>query len=713
MAVETIPNQHAIKRAFEHPIYASDGSALPFSALFDNHSESSTPPDRILVIFIRHFFCGNCQEYIRRLSSPESPFHPSNKTHSTAATKNFSKPASHPLPSIVIIGPGMPTLITTYIRITQCAFPVYCDPTTLLYDMLGMHRTLSLGHKPPAYIQHSLFSGAVKSALQIVRRVGNGDATGGGDWNINGGEFLFVQPRVQVTGSKSRSPSRSAGGSAASATRASPSSSVSSSSSTSTLGWEVTWCHRMQNSRDHTELHQLHYNTCFSPVHPSRTPSPPRSILVNGNRQARPQRSQTHPTASTDSFKSYLNDCQGSCPGPDIPRSREEVLTHRSQSPAAAMRPRSRSRSRSTSAGASTIASIPRPRSSASRSASHNRNNSERSASIKEAPPRKSFSESIAEKMSSLVRTKSSSGKSSKAHAADDDGIARRPSTRSLNRPRMSLSLGRTKRANTEPILSSATASSFLPPPPPRPPPPPPTQLESDSSTPSKSSIPAEDSNMVPPPLRPRSRSRSQSQSRSRSQYNPKPLPSTRNENEIDMDENGIMIVDGVEFVNVISVQARVESATAPAPTPAPTTAPTTAPKWKSTKTKRSTMMAANIEGPLSQQPGRPQPHNQGYTRGSVGLNLLVDRGIAARLAATSTPKIGTGEALGIIGEDGNGSPNPNPHRRSHSHHNHTHNHHPLQLNHRKLQHPGAFQPNRASLALTMTTSVAPAISSH
>jgi len=124
-------------------------------------------------------------------------------------------------------------------------------------------------------------------------------------------------------------------------------------------------------------------------------------------------------------------------------------------------------------------------------------------------------------------------------------------------------------------------------------------------------------------------------------------------------------------------------------------------------------MMAANIEGPLSQQPGRPQPHNQGYTRGSVGLNLLVDRGIAARLAATSTPKIGTGEALGIIGEDGNGSPNPNPHRRSHSHHNHTHNHHPLQLNHRKLQHPGAFQPNRASLALTMTTSVAPAISSH
>ncbi|KEF51329.1 uncharacterized protein A1O9_12679 [Exophiala aquamarina CBS 119918] len=674
--VETIPNQHAVKTAFEHPIYASDGSALPFSALFDNHSESSTPPDRILVIFIRHFFCGNCQEYIRRLSSLESPFHPSNKSHSAVTTQNFSKPAKHPLPSVIIVGPGLPTLIATYIRITQCAFPVYCDPTTQLYDLLGMHRTLSLGHKSPVYIQHSLFSGAVKSALQIVRRVGNGDATGGGDWNINGGEFLFVQPRLHVNGSKSRSPSRSAGGRAPSSTRATASSSVSSSSSGSTLGWEISWCHRMLNSRDHTELHQLHYNTCFSPANSSRTPSPPRSILVNGNRQPQPQRSQTLPIASTESFKSYSNDCQGSCPGPDIPRSRDEVRHHRSQSPAAGKRPNSRSRSRSTSTGASTIASIPRPRSSASRAMNHHRNDSEISASIKEAQPRKSFSDSIMEKVGGLVRAKSLTSKSSNRHTADDSNIVRRPSTRSQNhepqRPRMSLSLARAKlalRANAEPLSSTPNTSSF-----PRPPPP---QPESDSSSASRPGGSTEVRKLIPTPLRPRSRSRS----KSRSQSNSKRPTSLRNEDEIDMDENGIMIVDGVEFVNVISVQARVDAIAA---TPNETKPQRAAPS--SDKSLSQQRVTERQQAPTRSQPLR----NQGYTRGSVGLNLLTDRStaaVAARLAATSTPKIGTGEALGIVGE--------NPHQG-------------YPLLHHHQQH-GGF---RSSMTIGLTAS-APAISSH
>lgn len=681
MAVETIPTRTAIKTAFEHPIYASDGSALPFSSLFDNHSESSAPPDRILVIFIRHFFCGNCQEYIRRLSSPESPFHPSHRSHSTATTKNFSKPASHPLPSVVIIGPGLPTLIMTYIRITQCAFPVYCDPTTQLYDMLGMHRTLSLGHKAPVYIQHSLFSGAVKSALQIVRRVANGDATGGGDWNVNGGEFLFIQPRLDVPGPKSRSPSRSAGGRAASSTRATAAGSVSSSSSASTLGWEISWCHRMLNSRDHTELHQLHYNTCFSPASSSRTPSPPRSILVNANRQPQPQASQILPNASTESVKSYVNDCHGSCPGPDVPRSREDILAHRSQSPAPAKRPGSRSRSRSTSTGASTIASLSRPKSSASRATGHQRHNSNGSASIQEARPRKSFSESIVEKVGGLVRSKSISAKASGRRNTDDPPLVRRPSTRSQNhqshRPRISLSLARTKltsRANTDPVLSTSTrdtAPTTIPPPPPQP--------ESDSNI-SESKVPPEPSNLIPAPLRPRSLSESRSRSRSRSNSK-QPAPS-RKDNEIDMDENGIMVVDGVEFVNVISVQARVDAATTTKP-PRPVAVPGIAFQQQRGLNRHQQQQQQQQQGHIRHQPRR----NQGYTRGSVGLDLLTDRSaaaVAARLAATSTPKIGTDEALGIV--IGN----------THQNHHHLHRH----------QHGGL----ESSMALATS---APAISSH
>lgn len=683
MAIEEIPSDGAVKTAFEHPIYASDGSVLPFSSLFDNHNESSSPPDRILVIFIRHFFCGNCQEYIRRLSSVQSPFHPSHKPHST-------KSASHPLPSVVIIGPGLPSLIATYIRITQCAFPVYCDPSTQLYDILGMHRSLSLGHKAPVYIQHSLFKGAVKSALQIVRRVGNGDATGGGDWNVNGGEFLFLQPRVDVTETKSTSPSRLPGRRAQSSNRSTASRSVSSSSSASTLGWEISWCHRMLNSRDHTELHQLHYKTCHAMVSSSRTPSPPRSILVNGNRQPQSQRSQTLPNTSTESVKSYSNDCQGVCPGPDIPRSREQILSPRSQSPATATAKRtgSRSRSRSASMGASTVAIAPRPRSSASRAKDHRRNDSNTSTSTPEAQPRKSFSESIVEKVGGLVRSKSHSTKSSGRHDADDHDLKRRPSARSqqnhdAHRPRISLSLARSKllsMANTDPILSTSAISApiTIPPPPPEP--------VSDLEVSTRSRIPAAVTSVGPAPVRSQSRSRSRSQSHSRSES--KQRTSSRRENQVDMDENGIMVIDGVEFVNVIPVQARVDIAA-------------TATRSRATSMTTDAVIQQRPretqgEQRKEQQPGQmrqKQPRNQGYTRGSVGLNLLTDRStaaLAARLAATSTPQIGTGEALGIVGG-------------THSHEMH----HPLNHHHHYHHQHGGFESNMAVAAGS------PAISSH
>lgn len=697
MAIETKPNQTAVKTAFEHPIYASDGSVLPFSSLFDNHHESSSPPDRILIIFIRHFFCGNCQEYVRRLSSIDSPFHPSHKAHSPQTSKNFSKPASHPLPSVVIIGPGLPSLIATYIRITQCAFPVYCDPSTQLYDILGMHRSLSLGHKAPVYIQHSLFSGAIKSAMQIVKRVGNGDATGGGDWNVNGGEFLFLQPRVDLTETKSRSPSRSTGGRAHSSTRTTASRSVSSSSSASTLGWEISWCHRMLNSRDHTELHQLHYNTCYTTASPDRTPSPPRSILINGNRQALTQRSQTFPNASAESVKIYSNDCLGACPGPDVPRSREHMIAHRSQSPAAAKRAGSRSRSRSTSTGASTVTSFTRPKSSASRGQDHHRNDSNTSASFQEAQPRKSFSESIVGKVGGLVRSKSHS-KSSSRHETDHHSLMRRPSTQSQNhdshRPRISLSLGRSKlmsRANTDPIMSTATISAPLttiPPPPPEP------TSESDTSSHTKCRIQAAVSSVTPAPLRARSRSRSQPGSQVRTS-------SSRKENDTEMDENGIMVVDGVEFVNVISLQARVDVASrsrSRATSGNTDAAPHQQPKKGSELEKdKETERQQQLQDQMRQR----LPRNQGYTRGSVGLNLLTDRStavLAARLAATSTPQIGTGEALGIV--TGNHS------------HGHGKLHHPPQvMNHRQTlynhhQHAG-FE---SSMGLGVGVS---AISSH
>lgn len=535
MAAETLPSQATINQAFETPIYATNGTAVPFGSLFTDNTPGQ---ERILVIFIRHFFCGNCQEYVRRLSSIDSPFHPSHKpplsSTTSSTTTHFSKPAARSLPRVVIIGPGLPTLIPTYVNITACSFPVYSDPSTALYDLLGMHRTFSLGHKAPIYIQHSLITGAVKSAVQIVKRVGNGDALRGGYWNVNGGEFLFVQPgweRSTLTKSKSKPP----------VTHVVPPDKTKSSLGNVPAAWRLAWCHRMHNSRDHTELNELHYNTCF-PLSTSlslpnltsshQATSPPRSILVNANRPPQPVKSHTFPLTSLGTrskLTASSRDCAGTCPGPDVPKSREESYSHRQRSQSPAQRSTVRLRSRSTSAGSpesrGSMAEANGRGTSMFHTSAHRHHysrasiNSSPSADMEPPQPKNGFNVLLG-RVGGLVRSKSISARSKpvidlltpeKENGLRDDidksaHSARRPSTSmSTSRSRSSLSISR--------------LGSFA----------------------SKTSTPV---NLV------RSRSK-----RSRSRSNSKDV-------YLD-DPSGTMVIDGVEFVNVLSVRARIEAAAA------------------------------------------------------------------------------------------------------------------------------------------------------
>jgi hypothetical protein len=113
---------------------------------------------------------------------------------------------------ILIIGCGQPNLIPFYIKETACPFPIYADPTKNIYDLLGMTRTLSLGTKSPEYIQTSVLVNAIKSIFQEIRAGRN--ILKGGDFSQVGGEFIFEKGKV-------------------------------------------TWCHRMRNTRDHTEIPEL------------------------------------------------------------------------------------------------------------------------------------------------------------------------------------------------------------------------------------------------------------------------------------------------------------------------------------------------------------------------------------------------------------------------------------------------------------------------
>lgn len=207
----SLPSRATLRNCQDIPIFDSTGKEHRFGDLWEDDHNSQK---RVLIIFIRHFFCGvrvfslvskiiltlsflqNCQEYIRTLSSQLPP---------------SSLP---PNTSIAVIGCGAHSLIPTYTELTSSPYPIYADPSRRLYSQLGMAKTLSLGKKDPEYIQHSLMVGAWQSIVQGLKRVGEGDVLKAGDMRQVGGEFLVE-------------------------------------------GGKVSWCHRMRNTRDHAEISEL------------------------------------------------------------------------------------------------------------------------------------------------------------------------------------------------------------------------------------------------------------------------------------------------------------------------------------------------------------------------------------------------------------------------------------------------------------------------
>jgi len=188
-----IPTQIDLDKCADLLVLDAQGTSRPFKTLYAG--EGVAP--RQLIIFVRHFFCGNCQEYLRTLASSVTP-----EALLTLPTPTF----------ITVIGCGRPELIDMYAATTSCPFPIYADPTRKLYDYLGMGRTLDLGKKKPDYIQSNLFATTVQSIVQVLKT--GRDGLKGGDFKQVGGEFMFEEGKV-------------------------------------------VWCHRMRNTRDHAQVPEL------------------------------------------------------------------------------------------------------------------------------------------------------------------------------------------------------------------------------------------------------------------------------------------------------------------------------------------------------------------------------------------------------------------------------------------------------------------------
>ncbi|OWO99441.1 hypothetical protein B2J93_3882 [Marssonina coronariae] len=228
-----IPSQAMLSSVENISILDQEGRAIPFKSLYTGPNVAR----RVLVIFIRHFYCGNCQEYIRCLTTSISP----------------SSLLSLPTPTfIAIVGCGSPSLIPMYQAETNCSFPIYADPTKKLYSELGMLRTLNMGARPE-YQRKQVVSMMVTSFMQSMRMLKKGQALKGGNMYQVGGEFLFEPVDLS-------SPVGSPGLDAANSRE------LGAADRTGEYGMmqhgyaeekRVTWCHRMRHTRDHAEMPEL------------------------------------------------------------------------------------------------------------------------------------------------------------------------------------------------------------------------------------------------------------------------------------------------------------------------------------------------------------------------------------------------------------------------------------------------------------------------
>ncbi|KAI6370446.1 hypothetical protein MCOR25_004183 [Pyricularia grisea] len=166
-----LPSAATLRKIENYVVLDRHGKSHTFRSLYSGRNVAR----RVLVIFVRHFFCGNCQEYLRTLSASITP----------EALLDL------PIPTfIAVIGCGDPSLIDMYVNATGCRFPVYSDPTRRLYDELGMVRTLAMGARP-AYQRKSMISSVFSSVVQGLKQIPSGKATKAGDQRQIGGEFLF------------------------------------------------------------------------------------------------------------------------------------------------------------------------------------------------------------------------------------------------------------------------------------------------------------------------------------------------------------------------------------------------------------------------------------------------------------------------------------------------------------------------------------------
>ncbi|PFH53135.1 hypothetical protein AMATHDRAFT_138118, partial [Amanita thiersii Skay4041] len=176
-----LPMRDQLARAARLPVIAESGVRVTFGSLFESQ--------RTIVIFIRHFWCPMCQDYMSSVQSfVRSDILRSPSTGGPVSDEGHSLSAK-----FVVISNGSHAMISKYRQIFQMPFEMYTDPSLAVYTALGMdkqQRERTLANRRGGYVKHGLMGGIVMVVVRAIK-VGMPVWEKGGDVAQLGGEFVL------------------------------------------------------------------------------------------------------------------------------------------------------------------------------------------------------------------------------------------------------------------------------------------------------------------------------------------------------------------------------------------------------------------------------------------------------------------------------------------------------------------------------------------
>ncbi|KAG1727730.1 hypothetical protein EDB19DRAFT_1642877 [Suillus lakei] len=163
-----LPTKRQLLDAASCVVVAENGIRVPFGDLFRDQ--------KTVVIFIRHFWCPLCQDYMFSIANTVDP--------------QVLKQSGI---NLVVISNGSYNMIKSYRQIFRTPYAVYTDPSSRLYGILGMTMKSvepKAEQRRSGYVRHGR-AGGIAMVIANALRVGMPVWEKAGDVTQLGGEFVL------------------------------------------------------------------------------------------------------------------------------------------------------------------------------------------------------------------------------------------------------------------------------------------------------------------------------------------------------------------------------------------------------------------------------------------------------------------------------------------------------------------------------------------